>query len=299
VIDLGELLPETRVERLTHRGRRRLGRRASVVLVAVASLILLSASAIAPAKPLHVVGHLPIGDSARLLIQGSRALIINEHDGRNEISAYALPGGRPAWTAELPGTADHENVFTTATTVIVSADGNNVEALDLESGAHLWTRAADDVEAIPAGVLILIAVTDPRTGVTGAETQLIDPATGAERWSVTIPDSCDARTATADVDIMASGILELCPASRILTAIDLTTGRVRAARNIGLAPRPPLRPSPTNQDEAHLVYVGDVTIVGVSSASTVTLSSRSAATISDVVQKFAWTALRASWRSIR
>jgi outer membrane protein assembly factor BamB len=270
IIDLGLILPEEPVEIESppqpHRGGR-------LSLLIAAIVLMVTGSARPMLSGVTVAARIPIGASARMLVQGTTAILVDRRDQRNELAAYDLESGRPRWRSTLDGDVLNAEMFLDGSTIVVvtdggGGDGDHVEGFALSTGVRRWIQPATTVTSIPAGLLVYQQ--NFRTTVA----ELVDPLTGRSRWHTTISDDCDTYLATDPSQTMSSGLLEVCLASKEIAALDLASGRVRARVHTDLFPvqrargrSHPLTNAPILRGAPRLtvVYLGDVAVVTIPS----------------------------------
>jgi outer membrane protein assembly factor BamB len=271
IIDLGLILPEEPVEIESPPRPRRRGR--GRVSLLIAAIVLMVAGSARPAlSGVTVAARIPIGASARMLIQGTTAILVDRRDQRNELAAYDLESGRSRWRSTLDGDVLNAEMFLDGSTVVVVTDGDGdgdlAEGFALSTGVRRWILQATTVTSIPAGLLVY----QQNFRTTFAE--LVDPLTGRSRWHTTISDDCDVYLATDRSQTMSSGLLEVCQASKEIAALDLASGRVRAHVHTDLFPvqsalgrsrRLTNTPIRRGAPRLTVVYLGDVAVVTVPS----------------------------------
>ncbi len=275
LIDLGEIpaavpadrpptLDATSRPRHSYRGRR-------LAVIALATAFAVSASGVAVGRTLPVV-RIPVGANARLMVVGATAVVSDQRAGTNEIAAYDLTSGRPLWQSPLGGTARNAQMFAVSSTAVVETAHDVgydlVEGFSLATGVRRWTMPALMVTPIPIGLLVYRAAGAAGPDPNAIDVSLIDPVTGDTRWRTAIGTGCDVGLATDASLTMASGLVEVCPDTQEIVAIDLTTGAVRARIHPDvLGPAGTHHGYRTDLDHGtpglSIAYVGDVAILAV------------------------------------
>lgn len=255
-------------------------RGALVAGVALAALLLLVSSVVAPGSAPRAIASLPIGTDARLLVTGAHAVIVDTNAQQSQISSYALPGGAREWSSPIVGTAAASDTFVTGHTIIVDAPVNGtddldivpdqlfsnvIQAFDVRTGRPVWQHSVNVAFMIRSGLLEYVAVDAETEGV-----RVIDPATGATRWSVRIrarqADGACATELDRTDPAQASALLEVCTVrdagtgdvSGTVQRLDLTTGAITARNALHFST------NPRNPDEpASLMLVGNTAIVSL------------------------------------
>jgi len=204
---------------------RRIG---SFALVIVSVLVFVVASVTPPASPLPFVTSLPIGTDPQILVHGSQALIIDSHNGKGEVSAYALPSGHHDWTIPMADAASADFYIRGALLVAFSGLGSGDNALaqgfDLRTGSLRWSLElvvgdASSFEALPTGFLLIPDLTERSSPV-----QFLDASTGTIRWKTTIPNAC------VESRVSRTALVEVCPDE--IRVLDTQTGRITAQRRV-------------------------------------------------------------------
>jgi len=241
----------------------------AIGLVALVVLMLVGAAAsgVPSRPPLSVVADLRADRDVHLLIQDDRAIVVDLRNGTNEVSAFALPGGRHLWTSALAGFALNSLMVDVGTTLIVdvpriNAPGSIAEAFDMRTGAVLWQRSALDVQPIAGGLLLYGTAAGDAVG-SGSTVARVDEATGATRWTIAVPDDCAMATADDPTRLLELGLVELCSGTQELTVYDLATGLIRARRVVVLGPN--LATDTKLAVPPHILTVGSVILVAVNS----------------------------------
>jgi outer membrane protein assembly factor BamB len=291
LIDLGDMT--TTDDRVAVRPRWTLpvyGPKAIVAaLVAIVALGGLGRSEPAPAGPLAFVGSVPISTDAQFLVSGARAVLLDLSNSGASISGYALPGTHRVWTQPLTAAAIDASMFVEGSTVVLDeplpGNGDAVwqsggqrldQGFDLRSGRRLWSYPSDLVWPTPAGLLIAVETVLPpyalpAPGAVGpAGVELVDPATGAIRWSLPMAAECTVVPATDDGGPMVNGLIEMCPATQELVGIDLATGHVRARRQVDLAG---LTSPYVETIQPELLFEGSVVVAAIQDRTRIVLSA--------------------------
>ncbi|MDG4785855.1 PQQ-binding-like beta-propeller repeat protein [Micromonospora sp. WMMD1102] len=157
-------------------------------------------------------------------------------DGR-ELVAYELPAVEPRWRLSPPDGVDDVQVLgdrVLLTTYPEASLGRNARltVLDVRTGTLAWERQAILMVSSDGGDLVLwTTAEDRRPGVPAGSGRLeaVDPATGAVRWSLPVPDGVlphfDATSADPTALARASTLVLALP-SGLVEVRDLGTGAV-------------------------------------------------------------------------
>jgi hypothetical protein len=236
------------------------GRRGRLAILAVATALLVAAAGGPVADGLPIVALIPVGTDAQVMVQDGTAVVVDRRNGRSEIAAYDLKSGRPQWHQLIDGDALDAEMFETSSTVVVqiaaSSRVGQVEGFALATGARRWIEPETSVVAIPTGLLLFARDSGADRGLA-----LLDPVTGGMRWQTTVPDNCDTFVASDASKIVASGLLEVCPEAGEISAVNLTTGRVRAVTH------PDILAAMDSVQGLSVAYLGAVAILAVTGSS--------------------------------
>jgi hypothetical protein len=169
--------------------------------------------------------------------------------------------------------ATNSDLIATPATVIATlaqpqANGITVEAFGLRTGSIRWERVASGVEPVPGGLLIYTQ--SASSGVVSR----VDPDTGVQAWSITIPQGCAETTARDLGQVEPDAIVEFCVDTGRLSVIDLGSGRVTASRRVSA--RPLLGPSGVADPESQyrrVLFAGAVTLLSIADGSHLSISA--------------------------
>jgi putative pyrroloquinoline-quinone binding quinoprotein len=270
MIDLGEIPKGAGTVPVASRTIGTRWRRAILLgVLAVVSFAIVAASGTVAPGPLVVTARVPFGGIANVLVVGRHAIVADDRSGVGQINSYALPGGRPEWTDRVNGIADSSQVLVKGTTMVAAFPGTPgsamVEAFDLDTGRVLWQRSAAGIASVPGGIVIFA---DRGNFL---DVSLVDPATGAADPTYEIPAGCDTEPITDVAGNATDSLLSVCPDTGDLSVIDLTTGRVRASRNLHT---PPIQGSTgAAVPGMRLIYAGPVTLIGLDRGRQFTVSA--------------------------
>jgi putative pyrroloquinoline-quinone binding quinoprotein len=251
-------------------------RRCRIALPVVALLLLVAAAASAPSAPLHQAARVPIGIEASVMIVGSDLYVYDTSDGHNGIRAYELGSGRLQWSASTPEIAGETSMQDVDGNIVVSmvdtdASGEHTVTFDARTGRRLWSDEFGFATDAAGGLLVESAPRPPGYNFPGTVRtgtfRLLDPRTGAIRWTVDVPSSC-----VTDVGNPAAGLpntlVELCSDSSRLTVIDLLSGQVAASRQVPLGDPGAdyVLPPPDQMAEPQLVVAGGTLLIAHANA---------------------------------
>ncbi len=211
-------------------------RRFRLAVPICAVLFLISAAVAPPAEPLRLLARLPAGVDSGVMVGGPDIYVY----GHGGIHAYRLADGKPRWSASTVEVATETTMTYLDGRVIVSmADtdgaGEHTVAFDGGSGRRLWT--SDLGSAVPVVGGVLVESQPPPAGynfpgtVPAGSFALLDAGTGHVRWHLGVPVNCLTSLAGGSVP---SVLVELCANSSRLTTVDVTSGKVTAARDVDL-----------------------------------------------------------------
>ncbi|MFY1690983.1 PQQ-binding-like beta-propeller repeat protein [Plantactinospora sp. WMMB782] len=183
------------------------------------------------------------------VLAGRDWLVVSEPDrsgpgvrGGRELVAYGLPGVEPRWRLSPPDVVDDlqvlgDRLLLTTHPEPSLARSARLTVLDVRTGTVAWERQAILMVSSDGGDLVLWTTAgDGRPGAPAGSGRLeaVDPASGAVRWSLPVPDGVlprfDATSADPTAPARASTLVLALP-SGLVEVRDLGTGAVvRAVR---------------------------------------------------------------------
>ncbi|MEU8261212.1 PQQ-binding-like beta-propeller repeat protein [Micromonospora sp. NPDC048999] len=187
VIELGELRHGDEPEPPAPRPRRRPTTSARLVALCCAALLTLTGGTPMPRQLSGV--PVPAVRDAIFLVVGDRLVVADRPgtvgDGGRPVRGYGLPSAAPLWQFTLPVGDEVVGMITASGLLLVtsSPDGSDVRttALDPRTGAERWRQPGSPTPTQAGGVLLDHYARDP--GVIRS----VDPASGAVRWSLPLP----------------------------------------------------------------------------------------------------------------
>ncbi|HEY2791565.1 MAG TPA: PQQ-binding-like beta-propeller repeat protein, partial [Micromonosporaceae bacterium] len=254
-----------------------------VVGLALLVLLLVAGSASVASGPFRVVARIVIGLDASVMVEGPNVYVYDISDGHDSLRAYRIDGGRLLWSAVTVELAPETTMAYVDGYVIASMSdtdnsGEHTVAFDARTGRRLWTSEFGYATAVTGGVLVESA---PRPAgfnypgtVRSATYRLLNTADGRTVWSLGLPDDCDTALANDVVppedaaEPTPTTLIELCPDSKLLTTIDLATGRTTGSRTVDLGDPADnfTLPPPDQMAEPQLTVAGDMLLVAHASA---------------------------------
>jgi outer membrane protein assembly factor BamB len=195
VIDLGEVTGEEHATAVPVDHRRLL--RAALAVLAIAGLLAIAGSApgvTAGVRPLWTINDFRDDDS--VVLAGPTAYVSRLADGRPQVAAYDLAGGKLRWTAvtgeqiaaQPPRPAGDTVLAPTdpVTTRVVMPDGGeylymsprNTVALDARTGQELWRTAGNAMPSAGTGTALVVG---------HGELRLVRLRDGGEIWRRSTP----------------------------------------------------------------------------------------------------------------
>ena len=274
--------------------RRRATRPRQFAVPAVALLLLVSAAQAAPSDLVRFAARVPAGIDATVMVEGSTLFVYDARDpaaavkeccsGSNLLTAYTINGGRRLWTAatvEVPELTTMRCLDGLVVLSMVDRDlaGEHTVAFDAATGRRAWS--SDLGYATPAAGGILVEAANrppgfnyPGTPVTGMF-RLLDPRTGATRWSHRVPDNCLTDATDPTLSARVDALAELCLNTSTLEVVDLSTGAVMARRQIDLGDPGAnfLLPLADRMAQPQLTVMGDTVLVAHANAPRPTLDA--------------------------
>ncbi|HEY2793610.1 MAG TPA: hypothetical protein VGJ28_14700, partial [Micromonosporaceae bacterium] len=118
--------------------------RAFRVAVPLLAVLLFAAASTIPARPpLRVQARVPVGLDARVLVTGAVVIVVDIRSRHNNISEYALDGGKLIWSQPLQVLASDGDIALAGSAVVVSmadvdVSGPHTQVFDVRTGRHLW-----------------------------------------------------------------------------------------------------------------------------------------------------------------
>jgi hypothetical protein len=168
---------------------RRPGRAARLLLVA--AMVAATGASAAPRTGPRLLATVPVADTGNFAV-GAGTLVVQPPTGGSEVTAWNLADGRLRWTATLPVPVFEPTLAEAQGVVLVRSTEPATTALDLRSGAELWTRPGEP-RLVTGGNVVL---TD--AGPSLAEpvhVQVADVRTGQTRWQATLAQGADVSAA--------------------------------------------------------------------------------------------------------
>ncbi len=258
IIDLGDVsAPAGRVrEPMSWPDRAVWIRSGKIVFLVVIALVIGAATDLRPTQQVPLVADIAIGSNAQLLVQDTAALVLDSRDGHSRLTDYALPGGRPLWTAPVDGESGSAYFAAVDGTVVIAAPPSGssnlmAEGFDARTGARLWNASVRGIDNVAAGLLTYAGA--------GASTvlSLINPHSGASIWTRTVSAACETSVAG---DAEAEYLVELCNQPAGLTVLALATGSPVASSGLTFLPDAS-RGGDLLTLKARLLFVGGVMLI--------------------------------------